>query len=224
LHKNERLPKETGREYALRNIKERIIQLQLEPGSMVSENELATELGISRTPMREALIELSKVKIVEIYPQRGCRVALIDHSMVEEANFMRLVLETAIVEELCTHEYADKLEPLQQNILLQEFYLNNNNPDKLLELDNEFHRHLFAVCNKLEIYQLMNGFLVHFDRVRSMSLTVVKDIKIVADHKSILTAVQNHDSQAARAMMEKHLSRYKVDEEEIRMKYPGYFK
>lgn len=224
MNKSERLPKETGREYAFRIIKERIITLQLEPGSMVSENELAAELGISRTPMREALIELSKVKIVEIYPQRGCRVALIDHSMVEEANFMRLVLETAIVEELCTHEYADKLEPLEQNIMLQEFYLNNHNPDKLLELDDEFHRHLFAVCNKLEIYQLMNSFLVHFDRVRSMSLNIVKDIKIVADHKAILAAIHAHDSQTAKVMVGKHLTRYKVDEEEIRVKYPQYFK
>ncbi|UQT49404.1 GntR family transcriptional regulator [Flavonifractor plautii] len=52
-------------------LKDNIVRLELKPGSLVSENELAAEMGLSRTPVREALIELSKVKIVEIYPQRG---------------------------------------------------------------------------------------------------------------------------------------------------------
>ncbi|MBP0981483.1 MAG: GntR family transcriptional regulator, partial [Oscillospiraceae bacterium] len=58
----ERLPRETGRDYALRVLKENIINLELAPGSLVSENELSAMLGLSRTPVREALIELSKVK------------------------------------------------------------------------------------------------------------------------------------------------------------------
>ena len=62
----ERLPRETGRDYALRTIKDNIIKLELAPGSPVSENELAAELQLSRTPVREALIELSKVKVIEI--------------------------------------------------------------------------------------------------------------------------------------------------------------
>ena len=56
----QRLPRETGRDYALRSIKENIISLDLAPGSSISENELASELGLSRTPIREALIELAK--------------------------------------------------------------------------------------------------------------------------------------------------------------------
>ena len=67
----ERTGRETGRNYALRILKENIVMLELEPGSRISENELAQELGVSRTPVREALIELSKSKIVEIFPQKG---------------------------------------------------------------------------------------------------------------------------------------------------------
>ena len=81
----ERYSKETGREYALRMLKDNIIHLDLIPGSMLSENELSSEMHLSRTPVREALIELSKVKIVEIYPQKGSAVALIDYNLVEEA-------------------------------------------------------------------------------------------------------------------------------------------
>jgi len=65
VHISERLPRESSRDYALRIIKDNIISLRLEPGSQISENELATEMGLSRTPVREALIELAKVKIIE---------------------------------------------------------------------------------------------------------------------------------------------------------------
>ena len=101
MYLTERLPRETGRDYALRTLKDNIVRLALKPGSLVSENELAAEMGLSRTPVREALIELSKVKIVEIYPQRGSAIALIDCHMVEEAGFMRRVLECAVIELDC---------------------------------------------------------------------------------------------------------------------------
>ena len=61
---------ETSRDYALRVIRENIIRLELAPGSQISENELAAQLGLSRTPVREALLALSHVRIIESYPQR----------------------------------------------------------------------------------------------------------------------------------------------------------
>ena len=87
MHISERNPKETARDYALRTLRDNIVRLELEPGSMVSENVLASEMGLSRTPVREALIELSKVKIVEILSQRGCLISLVDYALVEESRF-----------------------------------------------------------------------------------------------------------------------------------------
>ena len=99
-----RYSRETGREYVLRVLKDNIVRLELEPGSRISENELAAEIGVSRTPVREALIELSKSKIVEIYPQKGSYVSLIDWDLVEEAQFMRLTLENPRPhDELCPY-------------------------------------------------------------------------------------------------------------------------
>ena len=71
MHIAERLNGETGRDYAMRVLKDNIIRLELEPGSIISDRELAAEMSLSRTPVREAFLELAKVKIVEIYPQRG---------------------------------------------------------------------------------------------------------------------------------------------------------
>lgn len=216
--------KENAREYALRQLRENIISLNLKPGSSVSENELAKELGMSRTPVREALQELQKIKLIEVYPQRGSIISLIDFEIIEETVFLRRVLEKAVVEELCDIITEEKLLELEKNIKLQEFYLDNRSPQKIIELDNEFHRSLFVMCNKERIYNLMEGMLGHFDRIRTLSLYSVKDIKIVADHKAILNAIRLNDKNLATEFIVKHLSRYKLDQSEIIEKYPEYFR
>lgn len=219
-----RYEKETAREYSLRVLKNNIISLNLVPGTILSENELAAELGVSRTPVREALIQLSKSQLVEIYPQRGSVISLIDLELVEESRFLREVLEIAIVEQTCEVATERELKPLTENLLLQEFYLTNHNTNKLMELDNEFHKELFLICKKNHIYKLMEGMTAHFDRLRTLCLTVVKDIKIVQDHKDILAAIKQHDKETAKTTMKKHLSRHKLDENEIKAGFSQYFK
>ena len=219
-----RLPKETARDYALRTLKYNIINLELAPGSIVSENELASQLDLSRTPVREALIELSKVGIVEILPQKGSQVALIDYDAVEEFCFLRRVLETAIVKMACDIVDEDVFLEIEENLRLQEFYLKNPSPARLLEADDTFHQELFQMCNKMQVYKLMQSMSAHFDRVRKMSLSTVKDIKIVQDHRTIVDAIKAQDKQLAVETMEKHLSRYKLDEEVIRSNFPHFFK
>lgn len=215
--------RENAREYALRQIRENIITLKLKPGSSVSENELAKELGISRTPVREALQELQKSNLIEVFPQRGCIIAHIDFNIVDEMVFLRKVLEKAVVEELCDCITEEDIQELEKNVQLQEFYLNNQLPDKIIELDNEFHHSLFIMCNKERIYNLMEGTQGHFDRIRTLSMYSVKDLKIVADHKAILNAIKLGDKTLAAEFIIKHLSRYKLDQSEIIEKYPDFF-
>lgn len=216
-------PRESGREYALRTIKDNIIRLELAPGSLVSENELAAEMGLSRTPVREALIELAKVKIIEIAPQKRSMVAYIDYELVEEARFMRNVLECAVVELACQCAGEEALLSLGKNVTLQRFYLENSNYGGIMELDDQFHKTLFQIAQKLQVYEMIQHISIHFDRVRSMALSSVKDIKIVEDHAQLLQALRDQDGARARALMEKHLNRYKFDEAAIRETYPQYF-
>lgn len=220
----ERRPKESARDYALRILKYDITTLNLAPGTVVSENELASQLKLSRTPVREALIELSKSGIVEILPQKGSRIALIDYTLIEEFQFLRKVLETAAVELDCDVATPEDILILEQNLNQQEFYLKNPSPSRLMETDDQFHRELFRICNKMQIYNMMSSMSTHFDRVRELSLSAVKDIKIVQDHRTILEAIKAKDKDLAKSTMEKHLSRYKLDEEVIRSQYPHFFK
>lgn len=219
----ERLPQETDRMYALRTIRENIIDLGLAPGSQISENELAAQMGLSRTPVREAIMELARVKIIQVVPQKRSTVAMIDYDMVEQAQFMRYTLECAVVELVCRTITPEGVLRLEENVHLQQFYMQNGYYGNIRGLDDKFHETLFELAQKMQIYTLMQNLLIHFDRVRRMSLDSVKDLKIVQDHALILDAIKRGDAAGAREIMQTHLTRYRFDESAIREKYPQYF-
>lgn len=219
----ERVPQETDRSYALRTIRENIIDLDLAPGSQISENELAAQMGLSRTPVREAIMELSRVNIIKVVPQKRSTVAMIDYDMVEEARFMRNTLESAVVELVCEMITPEGLVRLEENVQLQQFYMQNGYYGKFMTLDDQFHQALFDIAQKSQVYAITKNLLIHFDRVRRMALESVADSKLVQEHGQILDAIKNHDPGEARRVTQIHLSRYKLDAEAIRKKYPQYF-
>lgn len=107
---------ENSRSYAVRVLLYNIIHLELQPGTAVSENELSTTLSLSRTPVREALIELNRIGLIEILPQRGSYISKIDYNIVEESRFLRLVTENAILKLLCDKIADADMDALDYNI------------------------------------------------------------------------------------------------------------
>ena len=220
----ERLPRETGRDYALRVLKENIVNLEIAPGSQISENELSAALGISRAPIREALSELEKVKIVEIQPQKKTSVLLIDPVLVEEARFMRSTLEDAVIGEVCMQRTEQDLFRLEENLTLQDLAFRSNALDQVMIKDNEFHRYFFEISRKPEIYQLMQTLQIHFDRVRNLTLHTIIDRKILEEHEAIFRCIREQDVENARIRLRAHLERVQVDSSVVRKAYPQYFK
>lgn len=221
----DRLGKETGRDYAVRVIRKNIIQLELEPGALVSENEICTQLGLSRTPIREALMELAKVNIVEILPQKGSRVALIDYNLVEESRLMRLLLEVSCAETLCAVGLAQpQRNQMAENLALQKFCVENDMAERFFELDDEFHALLFQFANRTLSHQMAKNFCVHFDRVRNISLGSGRqhDESLVNEHQAMFNAIVAQDPVAAKEATIQHLTGYQVDAQSIRNKYPDY--
>ena len=223
MYIEERKEEETGRDYAYRIIRNNIIYRELKPGVMLSEKEIGDQLGLSRTPVREALIELAKTQIVEILPKRGSRVSYINYELMEEAEFVRKSLELAIVRLACDMRTEEDLIELKKNLMLQEIYLETRDHIKFMELDNSFHQKLFQICNKNQAYEMMTSICVHLDRVRDLALTTVKDLKIVDDHIKIADAIRDRDKDAATSIMSYHLDRYKIDKEAVRNAHPELF-
>ena len=226
MHIEERRYAETARDYALRVLKANIISMDLEPGAMVSENELSALMGLSRTPVREALMDLAKCRVVDVLPQRGSRIALIDYALVEEARFAREVLEVAILDLVCAQATPADIAQLRQNVRLQTLAQEPGmeKAQSMMELDDAFHQMLFRIARKENTYSMLCGMTIHFDRVRSLSLGVVKDSKIIADHQAICEAIAARDAQKAREIMTEHLGRVEVDEATIRRVCPQYIK
>ena len=150
MKNTEKLAKENNRDYALRVIRENIINLELKPGSMISEQDIAEELHLSRTPVHEALQELARTKIIEIMPQKGSLVSLVDMKRVDEAVFMRATIESAVAEEASKLVNDSDIAQMEANIKLQKFYHETKDVEKLLEADNQFHELLYKITNKMQ--------------------------------------------------------------------------
>lgn len=216
---------ETAKEYAYRVLKENITTLELEPGSTLNDMEISQMIGISRTPVREAIIKLKEESdIIEIFPQRGMRIALIDTDIVQEVRFLRMTLEKAMVELACDMAQKADFVWLEENLTLQEFYLKNNLIQKLLELDNALHRKMFSICHKDLIYRMSQGLSIHYDRVRNMEATTIHGHRTVEDHRNLVKAIRDKDKELAKQIMEEHLDRWLMNEQTLRKEYPQYFK
>lgn len=219
----ERLANEKTSEYAYRYLRKNIIGLEFTPNSRICEADIAKELGLSRTPVREALLELVKNKLVVVYPQKGSFVSKIDYNLVEESRFVRLVLEKAIIDIVCDKPDDKFIDKLEINIRNQKYYLDKEDKTNLMQLDNEFHKILFEMANKLQTHELVESISGHFDRLRNLSINTIKDIKTVSDHEKIFLAIKSCDSFKAKELMEIHLSRHKFEEKILREKFSDYF-
>ena len=137
----------SARELAYQTIRSRIITMELKPGDPLNDRELAEELNISRTPMREALIMLNIAHMVVIKPQSGTYVAPIDLKLMELEQFARYTLEKEILNRVC-----GRLTPQQEEEyrwIIEDYRVLEARPEesqrekRLLELDNAFHRKAF---------------------------------------------------------------------------------
>ncbi len=219
----ERNGKETARSYALRVLLYNIVNSELVPGEAVSENDLASALNLSRTPVREALIELGHMGLVDIIPQKGSFISKIDLKVIDESRFIRQALENAALDIICEDCPAEYPIRMRSCIEEQRLYMGSDDYDKLMELDNSFHRLIFEAADKLLAYNVVRSQMVHFDRLRTLTLRTSDRERIVKDHEDILYAVERRDPELARMLMSRHLERHKFDTEALLKLHPDWF-
>ncbi|ALB44228.1 GntR family transcriptional regulator [Clostridium beijerinckii] len=207
------------------NLREEIINLYLEPGTSISEKELSEKYNVSRTPVREALVRLAQEGLVQIYPQKGTVVSLIDLSAVEEERFLREHLERAVVKEACMEFPKENILALEMNLKFQKMYIENKDYKKLFNTDEEFHKIIFEGCSKKRIWNSINDGSTEFQRIRVLRLTVNSSWdNIYLQHKEIFNAIKNKNPEMAEEFMKKHLNMVIFDKTQVRESYPNYFK
>lgn len=217
-----------ARETAYRRIKQNIIELVFKPGDCLIDKQLAEEFGMSRTPIREALMILSFEKLIEILPQRGTFVTPIDVAMVELEQFIRCELEKQVLLRVC-----DLLTPKHQgwyceNLHLQKFYDEIDQEDKqqkLYELDNQFHRFAFLIDGKERHIIYMDKNTNHIERLRILSLKYIPQngAKVFSDHEKIKMLLFEKKKDALRQALETHLNLYREHLTLLRHDFPEFF-
>ena len=210
-------------------MRSRIITMELKPGDPLNDRELAEELGISRTPMREALILLNNAHMVAIKPQSGTHVAPIDLHLMELEQFSRYTLEKEILTRMCgrlTPEQEAGYRQLIEAYRVLEASPSPEEPDRemrLLELDNAFHRRAFELCGMEHHFDHMLASLQHVERIRKFSLQTEENKSVCSSHTAILEALLHGSADDVSEALESHLSRYKQSVAQARSVHPEYF-
>lgn len=208
-------------------LQDHIIGMKLLPGQLISETALAQEFGVSRTPVRQALVQLSTKGFVEVRPQRGTYVTKLSMSKIYEAQFIREALEVAIVRKLCLLEKI----PREEIVSLCESIINQqeemaaiDDAEKFQMLDDQFHQALAIYSGHVHTARLIEAEKSHMDRVRNLSLHVQGQYRrIMNQHLSIIHAIKSGSPDTAADSMSAHLQDVFSMLELISKKYPEYF-
>ncbi len=205
-------------------IRDSIVNMEYEPGQMIPEAALAEQFGVSRTPVREALIKLSYIGFVEVRPQRGTYVSLLSMNKILEARFIREALELAVVQEAAALADADLIRECESIIERQKEAAERNDSMSFQKLDDLFHQTLANSTGYDRVGLLIDSEKAHMDRVRCLSLHIRGQYHRVLDqHQSILDALKSHSPEQARHAMATHMQDVYKALTVIPRQHPEYF-
>jgi len=207
-------------------MRDQIVGLELEPFSMISEKRISEEMGVSRTPVREALARLAAHNLVDIYPQRGTFVSPFRRPDLERSQFLREALEVALVQRVIElPDRAELVKRLRAEVELQETFASILDEQRFFQSDEDFHRLISNYAGLPGLWEEIQRSKVHMDRCRHLALaSVEKDIKaITTQHIAIVDAVEAGDAVAASAAMSIHLRRIFNTVDKVMELNPQYF-
>lgn len=209
-------------------IRDAIVRMELLPGQMISETALAQQFGVSRTPVREALIQLANIGFVEVLPQRGTYVSKFSMDKILQARFIREALEVAVVKQLASNaNEALRLEAVDacdSIIESQKVAAADDDPVAFQCLDDQFHQTLASFTHYPRVATLIEAEKSHMDRVRSLSLHIGGQYKkILSQHAAITKAIRAGTPDKAITAMSVHLQDVYHILELIPQEHPEYF-
>ena len=210
----------TARTLVHRVLRERIVSLDLTPGAAVSEGDLAAELGVSRTPVRESLILLAEEGLIHVYPQLGSFVARIDVQQVRDAQFIREAVELAALHAAAARATPADIAALRALIAAQR----EADAPTFFALDDDFHRSLMAAAGHESAWRIVGSAKGHLDRVRRLSLPIPNTIeRLIDEHTDVVDHLEAGREPAAEAALQRHLRGVFDDLDTIRARHEDLF-
>jgi len=205
-------------------LRQAIVEMRLSPGEMLSEQDLARRLGVSRSPVREAFIKLSQSGLVRVLPQRGTQVVKISRAGVEDARFIREAVECAVVREAAARADPTMITALTDSLARQKRGQRSNASHTFLALDEEVHRLLAEAAGRPAAWEMIQDVKPQMDRVRFLDLAQATPRHVVlAQHVVIVEAIKAGDSVAAEMAMRQHLGEILRSLPQLMAQYPELF-
>lgn len=223
-----------SRDAVYRQLRRQIIDFTLLPGELLSENTLAAQMHTSRTPVREAIARLACEHCVEVFPQRGTQVSRISIQMMQQAAFLRTVLEREAVEELCrTGLRPEQLEELEQSLARQRTLYAARQSYELLAEDVRMHGLFYHYCGReraVDALKAINCDLLRVSYLKIVTYGYQPNVESVrgweshlTEHRLILDALRRRDDGALRFIAQQHVLLAEREGDHLRRIYPQYF-
>ena len=175
-------------------------------GDLLVEMKIAEELGVSRTPVREALKQLERENLVVSLPNRGVMVRGISSEDLADIYTIRALLEGQAAYWAAERISPDQLEQMLEVLELMEIYTRRNDVARLVRLDSKFHGIIYDGCRSNTIGKLLDN-IHHVIHTRRMSSYTVEGraAASLAEHREIYEALNAHDAERAKACAERHI-------------------
>ena len=205
-------------------LRDEIVSLGLEPGAALSEKDLTARFGVSRTPIREALIRLSEEGLVDIRPQAGTFVARIPLSAIPEAVVVRQAHEGALVEMAAKRAGRAGADALSKIIERQEAFARLGDQAAFHEADEGFHEAIATLSGHAGIWKTVRQAKLQIDRCRRLTLPALGRMgQVIGEHRVIADAIRDGNAPAARTAMQAHLQAVLPDARILARLHPAYF-
>lgn len=205
------LQKEAADKYSLRGrvytkLREDILSGVYKENEELKETTIGQELGVSRTPVREALRQLELEGLVTLIPNKGAFVTGITSKDIHDIYTIRSYLEGLCAKWACEHITDAQIEALEEILYLSDFHARRSHYNQLVELDNKFHEIIYNACGSKILNHVLTDFHQYVERVRKITLSMPsRALKSNKEHADIVEAIKKRDGALAEALAHEHI-------------------
>ena len=205
------LKREVTDKYSLRGrvfskIRDDILSGRYKEHEALKEIRIGKELGVSRTPVREALRQLELEGLVQTIPNRGAFVTGIQKNDVRDIYAIRALLEGLCARWATERITSEQMEAMEENVYLAEFHAGNGHMEQIAELDNQFHHILYAACGSKMLEHQLIDYHQYVMRVRRKTLSSIeRSTESNKEHRAIMEAIRAGKADLAERLASEHM-------------------
>jgi DNA-binding GntR family transcriptional regulator len=194
------------RAQVFKEIEQAILNGAFAPGDSLTELRLSAELGVSRTPVREALRQLELEGLVRTIPNKGVTVVGVSEKDIDDIYTIRTSIEGLAARWAAEHITDEEIAALREVVELQEYYVSRGDALQVWHLDTRFHGLIYECCRSRPLRHTLSSFHHYIQKARALSFkTAARARAAVQEHRDILEAIAKRDANTAEAMTAAHI-------------------